>query len=1095
MGLEVFLLGRFEVRRDGLEITQWKRAAAKRLLKLLATAPHHSLRVEQLAAAFWPNDLSDKVRQRLHHLVYLLHVALSSPAEPQRRWVEVKDGVVRLSAVSGLSVDADTLEAQVQAALLNPSQLDALKSALDLYRGPLLDEDANDAGIAQRREQLLQCVKQGWQALAQEQRAAGLLSDAVSTLKRLLSEAPCQEAAHRELMSLHAARDQRDEVERQYAACKRALARDLGVLPSAQTHQAYRDAMLNAGQQTVGSGVPPQNEIPADPRTAVRFVPPQPRVTLVDRSAVLNAVKTKLASPPTRLLTLLGVGGIGKTQLALRAAHELSPSLPHGACFVSLAEVNSEANLQTGTDAVLDRIRRALRVADAPASATEAVIIDCLRDKHMLLVLDNCEHVSSSLGVLSRLLEQAPLLSVLATSRRRLNLAVEHVMDVPPLKPTLSSAVKLFAARARAVAPNFKLTPATRDDVIAIVAHLEGIPLSIELVAARAHACSISDLRGALETGFAAIVAGGGPDRPQRHHSIEQSLLWSFRLLDAQDQGVLCRVAMFQAPFELAALEAVCSDLGVDIRRSVQTLQSLGFVTAAPLRPAAHAVSTARLEIPAAALAFVRKLERVDDGHAQGLGAARLPVELFSRWFANLAEVLDAALTGNQAAHAMARFEADHDNFFQAMVLASEHSDGATVCRLVRALSYYWSQSGAWTRSDCWVIRAGEIAPTLAAADRIGVWARASAYWKESQRYERSRDCAKLALAHCKVLKDVSIQTRVTLLFSAASYHLGETALAITPLMKTASAALAAGLSDIYCAAQNNLGNCYLTLGQLARAKATWLECDANRGGREGQLRTAPVMNLGLVSHYTGHDRESERFMALAHDLEHRTLARPARVAAIMVRSAWVWCGRGKVMEAERALGLAQDAAQAAELTTWVLICQAHRGKIALVRGQTRLAETLLMQGVADCSQRADPWDVLDIRLWLFWAQHALPGGQARAQATLAAIVRTYGRSWHHEHPRILEAAAAWLVRDQQFAPAARAWQQAQAVRLAQGSKRFEFERAPARVTQAALLKHLGALWRLEKVVPATAKSAATSLHWLGKPLRGGACGVGILAG
>jgi predicted ATPase/DNA-binding SARP family transcriptional activator len=1083
MGLEVFLLGRFAVHRDGVEITHWKRAAAKRLLKLLAVAPQYSLRVEQLAAVFWPNDLSDKVRQRLHHLVYLLHDAMASEAQPHRRWVEVRDGVVRLSAANGLSVDADTLEAKVHAALLDPTDLAALKSALDLYRGPLLADEASDLATEQRREQLLQCVKLGWHALAQGQQRVGLLTDAVSTLKRLLTEAPCHEAAHREVMALYAALDQRDEVDRQYAACKAALARDLGLLPSAQTHQAYRDAMLNV-QQIDAPGI----EEPAHRGTPTRYVPPQPMVTLVDRDAVLCVLKTKLTQPPpTRLLTLLGVGGIGKTQLALRAAHDLAPNLPDGACFVSLAEVDAQTDAELTANGVLDRIRRALRMADSSTLASELAIFDCLRGKHMLLVLDNCEHVASGLGFLNRLLEQAPLLCVLATSRRRLNLAVEHVMDVPPLKPTVSSAVKLFAERASAAAPHFKLTPAVRNDVMAIAAKLEGVPLSIELVASRAQAYSVSELRSALETGFAATVAGGGPDRPERHHSIEQSLLWSYRLLEAQEQSVLRRAAMFQTPFELAALEAACGDLGVDIRRSVQSLQSLGFLNAASAR---NAVGTPRLQMPAAALAFARKLQEHPRFQENHRGPASAHVHFFSQWFAELAEEMDGALAGGEAAHAMARLDADHDNFFQALALADERGDDAGVSRLVCALSPYWSQSGAWVRADSWVMRAAEIAPTLNLPQRVAVLTRASAYWKESQRYERARDCAKLALTHCKVLKDVATQTRVTLLFSAAVYHLGETAAAITPLTKTARAALAAGLSDIHCAAQNNLGNCYLTLGELARAKATWQECDANRSEREGHLRTAPVMNLGLVAHYTGQDAEAERLMALASELEHRSMARPGRVAAIMVRSAWVWCGRGQALEAERALGLAQSAAQAAELSTWLLICQAHRGKIALVRGQTRLAETLLMQGVADCSQRADPWDVLDIRLWLFWAQHALPGGEARAKATLLSITQTYCRSWHHEHPRILEAAAACLVRDQQFAPAARAWQQAQALRHEQGSKRFAFEQAQARATQAALRKRLGAEWRSESMRLAAASSTspnASGLLWLGKALGGAA--------
>jgi DNA-binding SARP family transcriptional activator len=1108
MSLEIRLLAGFEVRLAGVSVSHWHRAAAKRLLKLLATAHQHALPVDQLATAFWPNDLGDRVRQRLHHLVYLLNDALASavrpplPASPTiTRWVEVHEGLVRLNSRQGLWVDIDQFEGALTQALAlpldSPARAMALQSAMAQYTGSLLPGDATDTALAPRREQLQQRAVQGLHALAQAQQQAGQGDDAVHTLNQAVVLAPGDESAHCKLMQLHASRGQRDLVERQYQACKAALALALGVLPSAQTHQAYRDAMLKGGAP-VGT-LAPAND------AQQRWVPPTPLVALIDRQALLNNIKLSLADASHRLFTLLGPGGLGKTQLSLRLAHDLAPAWRHGACFVSLAEV--------GADGVLDCLGRALHCADPASRDMAALITEQLHDKQLLLVLDNCEHVVQSLGLLTPLLAQAPGVKVLATSRRPLNLMGERILHVPPLKPTLGSAVKLFTERARAVSPGFKLDASTRADVLAITQRLDGVPLSIELVAARAHSFAPSALRAALEAGFANTVAGGGADRPERHQSLQQSLAWSYQLLQAPDQRVLHHAALFRAPFELLALQSICQLAGTNFTQTAQTLHELGFlataVTDTPTRPGPGLASAGegagaplpRLHLPAGTLDFLRGMP------AQLWPAAEIEQgkRLFAQWFADRVEALDTRLLGADAAaaqQAQADLDADHDNHFAALefalagvgarpgpAVAGAPAAARLVARLVLGLSRYWRQCGAWARADVWVARACELGPLLDGNLQVNVLLGAASHWFESQRFELALGQAKRALVAAKASQDIGLRSRATLLFAAASYHLGQAPAAIQPLLATSALAQAAGREDINNAAQNNLGNCYLTAGQLVLASTTFAACDARLGRQKTQARTAAVLNLAVVAHYQGHREQALALATQALAMEQSGLPRPSRMALVWARTSWMWCCHSDAKQAEHALQQAQAIAHQAQLPVWQRICTAQHGKILLLQGQPLAAQAVLSRSVHECHNVTDPWDVLDSSLWLMWAHLQLADGLPAARALLGQTVKQYGTSWRHEHPRVLEAAAACLVASQEFLHAAHAWRQAQALRQAQGSKRFAFDQLQARKTQAALRAKLGRDWQS---AAATRNTSNTSAAKSGAASR--AAGVGDLA-
>ncbi|MFT4040951.1 MAG: hypothetical protein QM692_22400, partial [Thermomicrobiales bacterium] len=409
---------------------------------------------------------------------------------------------------------------------------------------------------------------------------------------------------------------------------------------------------------------------------------PQPRTRLIGRDAEVAAARARLLDDRVPLLTLTGPGGVGKTRLAAAIAAGVGAHARDGAAFVPLAPVRDPA-------LVLPVIARALGVPDHPGVPVEVALADALRERRMLLVLDNLEQVAGAAPALGRLLEACPGLQMLATSRVRLQLGLETLLPVHPLPPPPdpevvafaavagSPAVTLFVERARAVLPEFCLTPENAATIVAIVERLDGLPLAIELAAARLPALSPEALLTHLEPRLR-LLRGGRQDLPPRLRTMADAIAWSYDLLDAAEQGLLRRLGVFLGGWTLEAAAAVA---GVDRLEVLDGIASL--VDKSLIRPLPAPGGAPRYTM----LETVREFSLEQLEAAGELAAAQAA---HATWCLALAETCAPHLTGPEQGAWLDRLEIDHDNLRAALAWLAAEGDVDAGLRLATALLRLW---------------------------------------------------------------------------------------------------------------------------------------------------------------------------------------------------------------------------------------------------------------------------------------------------------------------------------------------------------------------------------------------------------------------
>ena len=437
---------------------------------------------------------------------------------------------------------------------------------------------------------------------------------------------------------------------------------------------------------------------------------PTPLTTFVGRDEDEHAVHALLAQPPVRLLTLLGPPGIGKTRLSLEVAArpELTEQFPDGVFLVELAPI-SDPGL------VLPAIARALGLGEAGERAPlEAVLQQYVQGKRLLLLLDNFEQVLDAAPAVVDLLAHSPWLKLLVTSREALHVRGERRFRVPPLalpQPTergdlaalaASPAVTLFVERAQDAQPDFALTAENAADVAAVCVGLDGLPLALELAAARADLLSARQMREALDHRLK-LVTRGARDLPARQRTLRGAIEWSYALLSAGEAQLFARLAVFQGGLTLEAVAAVCNHDGALALEAEDGVQSL--LNKSLLQPRTGRDGEPRFGMLETIHEYA--LERLAASGEEALRTAHLV------YFTTLAEQAAPELDGAGQQEWLERLEAEHDNLRGALHWAGQAGtrEAALGLRLAGALGSFWGMRGYWSEGRAHLAAALAAAP------------------------------------------------------------------------------------------------------------------------------------------------------------------------------------------------------------------------------------------------------------------------------------------------------------------------------------------------------------------------------------------------
>ena len=710
--LEVRLLGEFEVLRDGRRITIPTRNAQSLFAYLVLNAGKAHRR-ERLAGLLWPDSSEENARSNLRHELWRLRKALETEGES---CFLIDDLTIAFNSPSEYMLDVHRLESTS----LERNTADGLIEALSAYQGELLP-GFYDEWIFAERNRLSVLFETKITRLLEILQSEGRWTEMLEWGSRWAGMGGWPEPAYRALISAYANTGDISKAITTYERFTQALQKELGMKPSEQTQSLYK--RLKTGWKS-DLLVPPSKSSAESPAASSplprlrRSNLPKPLTDFIGREKEIRQVELLVSS--ARLITITGPGGVGKTRLAIQVAKAMVSHFRDGVWWVELAahsETTSSMKQElshgqgsqipeggtadvVGVALVAQAVAKALRVPDIPGSLLPEGIVDYLQDKQLLLILDNCEHLIEACAVLAeQVLGDCLEVTILVTSREALGVAGEKAWLLPSLSLPVrdsslylreiyqSEAVRLFIDRTADILPGYEMDDIESSTVAQICLRLDGIPLAIELAAARMNMLSAKEIAARLDNRFS-LLTGGNRTALPRHQTLSAAIEWSHDLLNEDERILFRRLSIFAGSFTLEAAEAISVSQDIPGESVLTLLGKLVDKSLLIVEPAPHYPDLAtRYRFLDTIRSFGRmKLEEAGETHQI--------LEQQTSYYLHLVETGEPELLGSKQLVWLARLKAEYDNLRAVLQWIVDSHDAERALKLTGSLwRYWWMQS------------------------------------------------------------------------------------------------------------------------------------------------------------------------------------------------------------------------------------------------------------------------------------------------------------------------------------------------------------------------------------------------------------------
>lgn len=908
----------------GEKTLRFATAKVQALLAYLALEPERPYRREQLAALLWPDQPDADARRNLRLTLHRLKQTIATAdADLADTLISASRNTIRWhGAADGYQVDvAQFMDLLTQTETHDHPRLDAcptcrqrLETAASLLRGDLLaglsldDAMPFEEWLLVQREFIHHRALRLFATLADIAETRADYTAAHNYAQRQLALEPWYEAAHRQAMRALALNGDRDRALAQYETCRAILDDELGVEPSAETavlHQQIRANTLSAQTAAV-----PIHHLPAD------------LTPFIGRSAELAQITAALHNGDSRLLTLIGPGGTGKTRLAIQAVKQFAASAAADCDAVTFVPMAAAANRQTAVSTLAARLGIALSGADDPLQE----VVQHLQPQRWLLVLDNLEQLADAAALVDTLLQGAPHLQILATSREPLHLHGEQRLPVgglpypdDPAAPDAhkTPAVALFVQSARQMSPGFRLDAEAATAVVELCRLVDGLPLALELAAGwvRLMDCAAILREAKQNLDFLATTLA---DVPARHRSLHAIFHQTWTMLNSHLRELLARAALFPVDFSLAALQGIAAtatmlDVATLLDKSLLRRNAANHYE---LHPLLKQFITAETDPPPAWR------------------------QQFSRFYLQSAAARQAELYGRTPQQAMRQTRRELANVRQAWRWASDHALWDAMAAALPALARFYQMAGLFAEAVTGLSVALDALPETpeTAVFRCQLHLKVAHFRGQQGQYDQAIAAAEAALSLADTQAALTLQAQAQASIGEWRRHQGRFEEA-AQWLATAVSRFDASPSPELATAHNEIGFTHMGRGQYPAARQAFEQALLIFEELGDQSGTAVTLgNLGYVSQVQSRHDDARDFLQRALEMAQAINDRQSIVKHTLGLG-WVALQRGDMETAQQHQQAALDLASDIGYLRGILTAQRHMADTCLYQNRLDDAE------------------------------------------------------------------------------------------------------------------------------------------------------------